>query len=49
MNIIILVNDAFPIGMAAANRILSYSKGNVELSHFVKVICLRPTKKNQIK
>jgi len=43
MNIIILTNESFPIGMAATNRIISYSKGMVELGHFVKVICLRPT------
>lgn len=45
MNIVILTNEAFPIGMAATNRILSYSKGIVELSNSVEVICLRPTER----
>ena len=31
--------------MACTNRIISYSKGIVELGHFVKVIILRPTEK----
>jgi len=43
MNIIILTNEPFPIGMAATNRILSYSKGIVELGNSLEVICLRPT------
>lgn len=45
MNIIVLTNEPFPIGMAATNRILSISKGIVENSHWVKVIILQPTEK----
>jgi glycosyltransferase involved in cell wall biosynthesis len=43
MNIFILTNEPFPIGMAATNRIISYARGIAELSHHVKVLCLRPT------
>lgn len=45
MNIIVLTNEPFPIGMAATNRILSISKGIVENSHWVKVVILQPTEK----
>jgi glycosyltransferase involved in cell wall biosynthesis len=45
MNIIIITHEAFPTGMACTNRILSYSKGIVELGHFIKIIILRPTEK----
>ena len=43
VNIFILTNEPFPIGMAATNRIISYARGIAELSHHVKVLCLRPT------
>lgn len=45
MKLIILTTEPFPVGMAATNRILSYSKGIVELGHTVEVIALRPTEK----
>jgi glycosyltransferase involved in cell wall biosynthesis len=45
MNLIVLTSVAFPNGMAPTNRILSYSKGIVELGSYVKVICLKPTEK----
>ena len=45
MNLIILTTESFPYGLAGTNRILSYSKGIVELGHTVSVICLRPTEK----
>jgi glycosyltransferase involved in cell wall biosynthesis len=43
VNIFILTDQPFPIGMAATNRIISYARGIAELSHYVKVLCLRPT------
>jgi glycosyltransferase involved in cell wall biosynthesis len=43
VNIFILTNEPFPIGMAATNRIISYARGIAELSHHVKVLCLKPT------
>jgi glycosyltransferase involved in cell wall biosynthesis len=43
VNIFILTNEPFPIGMAATNRIISYARGIAELSHYVTVLCLRPT------
>lgn len=42
LNIIILANGNFPIGMASTNRLVSYCKGIVELGHTVKVIVLSP-------
>jgi len=33
MNIVILTNESFPIGMAATNRIISYSRGIVDLNN----------------
>jgi glycosyltransferase involved in cell wall biosynthesis len=42
MNIIILTDVPFPIGLAAANRILSYSQPIVESGNSVNVICLMP-------
>jgi glycosyltransferase involved in cell wall biosynthesis len=45
MNIIVITNEPFPIGMAATNRIASYSKGIVELGNKLKVFCLRPLEK----
>jgi glycosyltransferase involved in cell wall biosynthesis len=43
MNILIVTQEPFPIGQAATNRILSYSKTIVKLGHTVVVHCLRPT------
>ena len=45
MNLVILTTVSFPVGMAPTNRIISYSKGIVNLGHNVKVICLIPTEK----
>ena len=39
--IVILTPDPFPIGMAGANRIISYGKGLSENNVSVKVICLK--------
>ena len=47
MNIIVITHEPFPIGMACTNRIISYSKGIVEIGNFVKVIILRPTEKKE--
>ena len=43
MNILIVTQEPFPIGQAATNRILSYTKEIVKLGHNVVVHCLRPT------
>jgi len=45
LNIIVLANGNFPIGMASTNRLVSYCKGLVELGHQVKVIVLCPHEK----
>jgi glycosyltransferase involved in cell wall biosynthesis len=42
INLVIITNQPFPVGMAATNRMLSYSKGLVQLGHSVTVLCLRP-------
>lgn len=42
MNIIVIANGSFPIGMASTNRLVSYCKGIVDLGHYVKVIVLCP-------
>ena len=41
MNIYIVHEEAFPVGMAATNRILALSKGFVENQARVKIICMR--------
>jgi glycosyltransferase involved in cell wall biosynthesis len=41
MNIFIITNEPFPIGMAATNRLLSLARGYVENNAYVKVICIR--------
>jgi glycosyltransferase involved in cell wall biosynthesis len=46
MNIKILTEAPFPYGMAVTNRIISYSRGIVELGHDVEVVCLKPTEKD---
>lgn len=43
MKVIVISVYPFPIGFSATNRIISYSKGLVELGHSVKYYCLRPT------
>jgi len=45
VRILIISVYPFPIGYSATNRILSYSKGLVELGHYVKYFSLRPTEK----
>ncbi|MFA5012845.1 MAG: glycosyltransferase family 4 protein [Ignavibacteria bacterium] len=45
MRILVISAYPFPIGYSATNRILSYSKGLVELGHSVKHFSLRPTEK----
>lgn len=42
MNILILHDDPFPIGMAATNRAISNAKGMIENGAEVSVLCLRP-------
>jgi glycosyltransferase involved in cell wall biosynthesis len=42
MNVTILLNEPFPKGMAATNRVISYSKGLLENDVEVNVICLKP-------
>lgn len=46
MNIVILSVYPFPIGFSATNRIISYSKGLVELGNKVTNIIIRPTEKS---
>ncbi|KPK81462.1 MAG: hypothetical protein AMS27_15465 [Bacteroides sp. SM23_62_1] len=43
MNIIIVHSGPFPFGMAAVNRMISYARGLVELSHRVYVLCIKPS------
>ncbi len=43
MNIKIITNDSFPVGMANTNRIMSYAKGFTENNCNVSVICMKPT------
>lgn len=42
MNIVIVFPNPFPYGDAAANRVISYTKGMVQLGHVVTVHCLQP-------
>jgi glycosyltransferase involved in cell wall biosynthesis len=49
INIKIITLDAFPIGMATTNRIMSYAKGLVENNCNVSVHCIKPTENhNQV-
>lgn len=43
MNVFIITNGPFPVGMALTNRIVSLARGLVEKNIKVKVICLLPT------
>ncbi len=43
MNIVIVVEHAFPHGGAEMNRVISYAKWIVERGHKVKVLCMQPT------
>lgn len=45
MKIIIVLEGPFPYGLAATNRLISYSKGIAELSNSVEILCLKPTEK----
>ncbi len=50
MNIIIICRFPFPVGYSGTNRIISYSKGLIELGCKVKVLIIRRTEnKNNIK
>ena len=42
LNIAVLFENAFPVGFAEANRLLSLSQGINELGHKIKVYCIRP-------
>ena len=42
INLIVLTHEPVPIGMAATNRIFSYSKGLVEIGHKVFVCSSKP-------
>jgi len=49
INIKIITLDAFPIGMATTNRIMSYAKGFVDNNCNVSVHCIKPTENhNQV-
>lgn len=43
MNIKIITDSSFPVGLASANRIMSYAKGLIKNNCTVTVICLKPT------
>jgi len=43
MRIAILLNEAYPVGMAATNRIHLYAKGLKELGNEVRILIPRPT------
>lgn len=50
LNILVLVEKPFPLGLAGTNRLISFCKGLVELGDNVDVIITKPTeKKNNIK
>lgn len=42
LNLIVFTNEPVPIGLAATNRIFSYSKGLVEIGHEVTVCSTKP-------
>jgi glycosyltransferase involved in cell wall biosynthesis len=46
MNITIVLNEAYPIGMAATNRIHLYAKRFKECGHNVEIIVPRPTERH---
>ncbi|HEY5535113.1 MAG TPA: glycosyltransferase family 4 protein [Ignavibacteria bacterium] len=43
LNTVVLFENAFPVGYASANRLLSIAKGINELGHRMKVYCIRPS------
>lgn len=43
MNVIIVHSGPFPNGVAATNRMISYARGMVELSHNVYILCIKPS------
>ncbi len=45
MKIAILLNEAYPVGMAATNRIHLYAKGLLELGNIVRILIPRATEK----
>ena len=45
INIAALFENAFPVGFAEANRLLSISQGINELGHIIKVYCIRPAER----
>lgn len=45
LNLAVICNFPFPYGMAATNRIISYSVGMVEEGHKIKIYIYRPTEK----
>ena len=49
MNITIILNEAYPHGMAATNRIHLYAKRFTERGHNVEVIVPRPTERHKTK
>ena len=49
LNIIILTDSPFPIGLASTSRIIAYAGGFIDNGARVKVVCYRPTeKKNNV-
>jgi len=49
INLIVFTNEPVPVGMAATNRIFSYSRGLVELGHEVTVCSSKPGLNNIFK
>jgi glycosyltransferase involved in cell wall biosynthesis len=49
MNITIILNEAYPHGMAATNRIHLYAKRFKELGHDVEIVVPRPTERHNTK
>jgi len=47
MNILIVMKDPFPLGLANTNRVLSFCKGFIENRAKVKVVCLKPTERQK--
>ena len=43
MRVAILLNEAYPVGMAASNRIHLYAKGLLEKGNDVRIFIPRPT------
>jgi len=46
INIAALFENAFPVGFAEANRLLSISQGINELGHKIKIYCIRPAERS---